>query len=106
MCNLGVSQDFKPVLYMAGNGGQRVFPCGSAGKEYTCNVGDLGSIPWLGRSPGEGKVFWPGEFHGLYRPWGHKESNMSEQLSLSLEHREFEPPHRGILCLRISCLNS
>ena len=23
------------------------------GKEYTCNVGDLGSIPWLGKSPGE-----------------------------------------------------
>ena len=31
------------------------FPGGSAGKEPTCNVGDLGSIPGLGRSPGEGK---------------------------------------------------
>ena len=31
------------------------FPCGSAGKESSCNVGDLGSIPGLGRSPGEGK---------------------------------------------------
>ena len=30
------------------------FPCGSAGKESTCNVGDLGSIPGLGRFPGEG----------------------------------------------------
>ena len=29
-------------------------PCGSAGKESTCNAGDLGSIPGLGRSPGEG----------------------------------------------------
>ena len=28
------------------------FPCGSAGKESTCNAGDLGSIPGLGRSPG------------------------------------------------------
>ena len=28
------------------------FPCGSAGKESACNVGDLGSIPGLGRSPG------------------------------------------------------
>ena len=33
-------------------------------------MGDLGSIPGLGRCPGEGKglptpVFWPGEFHGL-----------------------------------------
>ena len=31
------------------------FPGGSAGKESICNVGDLGSIPGLGRSPGEGK---------------------------------------------------
>ena len=31
------------------------FPCGSAGKISTCNVGDLGSTPGLGRSPGEGK---------------------------------------------------
>ena len=31
------------------------FPCGSAGRESVCNVGDLGSIPGLGRSPGEGK---------------------------------------------------
>ena len=30
------------------------FPYGSAGKESTCNVGDLCSIPGLGRSPGEG----------------------------------------------------
>ena len=29
------------------------FPCGSAGKEPACNVGDLGLIPGLGRSPGE-----------------------------------------------------
>ena len=32
-------------------------PCGSAGKESTCSVGDLGSIPGLGRSPGEGKGY-------------------------------------------------
>ena len=29
------------------------FPDGSDGKESTCNVGDLGLIPELGRSPGE-----------------------------------------------------
>ena len=29
-------------------------------------------------------VFWPGEFHGLYSPWGHKESDMIARLSLSL----------------------
>ena len=44
------------------------FPCGSAGKKSACNAEDLGSIPGLGRSPREGKVIWPGEFHGLYGP--------------------------------------
>ena len=33
------------------------FPGGSAGKESTCNVGDLGSIPGLGRCPGEGNGY-------------------------------------------------
>ena len=33
------------------------FPGGSAGKESTCNVGDLGLIPGLGRSPGEGNGY-------------------------------------------------
>ena len=53
------------------------FTGGSADKESTYNAADLGSIPGLGRSPGEGKglpteVFWPGEFHGLYSPWGYR----------------------------------
>ena len=30
------------------------FPCSSVGKESACNAGDLGLIPGLGRSPGEG----------------------------------------------------
>ena len=33
------------------------FPCGSAGKESARNAGDLGSIPGLGRSPGDGKGY-------------------------------------------------
>ena len=33
------------------------FPCGSAGKESTCNVGDLALIPGLGRFPGEGNSY-------------------------------------------------
>ena len=64
------------------------FPCGSAGKESACNAGDLGFIPGLGRSPGEGKGYalqysGPGEFHGLYCPWGCKESDTTEWLSLT-----------------------
>ena len=42
------------------------FPCGTAGKESACNVGDLGLIPGLGRSPGEGKGY-PLEYSGLGR---------------------------------------
>ena len=43
----------------------------------------VGKIPWRsGRLPTP--VFWPGEFHGLYSPWGRKESDMTERLSLSL----------------------
>ena len=37
--------------------GLRSFPDSSVGKESACNVGDLGSIPELGRSPGEGKSY-------------------------------------------------
>ena len=40
------------------------FPCGSAGKESACNVGDLGSIPGLGRHPGEEKGY-PLQYSGL-----------------------------------------
>ena len=40
------------------------FPCGSAGKESACNVGDQGSFPGLGRSPGEGKGY-PLQYSGL-----------------------------------------
>ena len=61
------------------------FPCGSAGKESACNAGDLGLIPGLGRSPGEGKGYPLLEnsmnytVHGVCR----KELYMTEQLSLS-----------------------
>ena len=58
------------------------------GKESACDVGDLGLIPRLGRSPGEGNgkptpVFLPGESYGQrslvgYNPWGHKELHMAE----------------------------
>ena len=60
------------------------FRCGSAGKESACKAGDLGSIPGLGRSSGEGKrlptpVFWQ-IVHGI------AESDMTEWLSLSLSY--------------------
>ena len=40
------------------------FPCGSPGKESTCNAGDPGLIPGLGRSPGEGTGY-PFQYSGL-----------------------------------------
>ena len=64
------------------------FPGSSASKESTCNAGDLGSIPGFGRSPGEGKCY-PHQYSGLENsmdtwrsPWGRKESDTTEQLSL------------------------
>ena len=62
------------------------FPCDSAGKEFACNEGDLGSIRGLGRSPGEGKGY-PLQYSGLedsmdYSPWGCKESDTTKGLSL------------------------
>ena len=43
---------------------KKAFPGGSDGIESTCNVGDLGSIPGLGRSPGEGSSY-PLQYSGL-----------------------------------------
>ena len=59
------------------------FRCGSAGKESTCNAGDLGSIPGLGRSPGEGKGY-PLQYSGLENSMDcRKESDTTKRLSLS-----------------------
>ena len=51
------------------------FPGGSAGNEYDWNQGDMGSISGLGISE---------DFHGLYSPWEHEESDMTDWLSLPL----------------------
>ena len=64
------------------------FPGSSIGEESTCNVGGLSSIPELGRSPGEGKGY-PFQYSDPensmdYSPWGCKESDTTERLSLSL----------------------
>ena len=65
------------------------FPGSSAGKESTCNAGDVGLIPGLGRLWRRGwlptSVFLPGKLHGEkslvgYSPWGCKKWDMTEQL--------------------------
>ena len=63
------------------------FPCDSAQKDSACNVVDLGLIPGLGRSPGEGKGY-PLQYSGLensmdYSLWCRKELDATEWLSLS-----------------------
>ena len=70
------------------------FAGGLDGKEAVCNEGNPFLIPGLRRSPGEGNglhtlVFLPGEFHGQrslasYTPWGHKELDTTEGLTLFL----------------------
>ena len=67
------------------------FPGGSYNKESTCDVGDLGSIPGLGRSPGEGtghssilagKIPWTEEPGGLQSIGSHRVRHNCERLTL------------------------
>ena len=77
----------------------RGFPGGSASKESACNIGDPGLIPGLGRSP-EKRNGYPLQYfclenpHGQrslagYSPWGCKETNMTEKLTLDFSQRCF-----------------
>ena len=85
----------KSLAFVSSLAGDMSQPCdwgcpvtgGSDGKESACSVGYPGSIPGLGRSPGEGdthssilawKVPWTEE-PGCYSSWGRKESDMTEQ---------------------------
>ena len=61
------------------------FPAGSGGKESACNTGDLGSIPGLGRSPGEGKGY-PLQYSDLANSWV-----AENQTQLSLWQRKWQP---------------
>ena len=70
------------------------FPGGSAGKESACFAGNPGSIPGSGRSLGEGngnplqnsclKNSMDRGAWGGYSPWGHKESDVTEWLTVTL----------------------
>ena len=56
--------------------------------------GRLEFYPWVGKIPWrrdwlQTPVFWPGKFHGLYSPWGHKMFDTTEQFSLPLFSRGF-----------------
>ena len=85
------------------------FPGGSAGKESACNAGDPGSVPGLGRFPWRRAwqptpVFFPGESHkqrslAAYSPWGHKESDATEQLTFSLHTWEEKLKKNVCVCV-------
>ena len=64
-------RDKLPTLVFLG------FPGGSAGKESTCNMGHLGSLPGLGRSPGEGKGY-PLQYSGLENPMDYTVHGVAE----------------------------
>ena len=63
-------------------------PGDSAGKEPTAmqetKIQSLGWEDTLEKGMLSTPVFWPEEFHGLHSPWGHKELDTTERLSLSL----------------------
>ena len=92
---------------------------GIDGKASACNVGELGSITGLGRSPGEGNGN-PLQYSCLenslerslvgYSPWNRKELNMTEQLHWSLELLEdfgksfrTEPDPSHLLSILVKC---
>ena len=89
------------------------FSGGSDCKESTYNAGEQGlnpgSDPWVGKIPREREwqptpVFLPGEIHGQrslmdYNPWGHKELDTTEWLTLSLfTYTKFIKPLIDVLC--------
>ena len=72
----------------------RGFPGVSDSKESSRNARDPGSIPGAGRSPGEGNGY-PLQYSCMensmdslvgYSPWGHKESDMNERLSMHTQY--------------------
>ena len=95
-------------------------PGGSAGKESTCNEGDLGSIPGLGRFPAGGHgnplqySYWENPYGQRslvgYSPWSHKEPDMTERLSTaqhSISHLyQRSDPLSGLLALTLTMKNS
>ena len=86
--------DNSSALHLLGTSSLLGLPGGSDGEESACNAVDLDSIPVLGRSSWRWAwqptpVFLPGESHGQrsltgYSPYGCKESDMTEWLTLFL----------------------
>ena len=66
-----------------------------------------GFDPWIGKIPWRRErlltlISWPWEFHGLYKPWGCKESDTTEWLSLHSLDNPIGSPHLKVSNLNIS----
>ena len=79
-----------------------VFPCGSAGKESACKVGDLALIPGLARSSGERKGY-PLQYSGLENSMGHIVHGVTKSHTLvrPLDMSHLKYLSRNIICLHI-----
>ena len=75
------------------------FPCGSDGKE-SCYAGDLGSVPGLGRCPGEGKAY-PLQYSGLENSMDCTVLGITKWLS----NFHFTPLHFSSNYLNVVCLS-
>ena len=93
------------------------FSGGSDGKESAYKVGDLGSIPGLGRSLGGGhgnplQYSCQENPHGQrsltgYSPWGRNESDMTERLSTAIKEGDLEEvENRSLNCVIITALDT
>ncbi|XDA87942.1 hypothetical protein R6Z07M_017623 [Ovis aries] len=70
-------------------------PCWLSWERVCLQFGRPGFSPWVGKISWrmEGPpppVLWSGEFHGLYSPWGRRESDTAERRSHSVL---MPPPH-------------
>ena len=82
------------------------FPCGSAGKESACNVGDLSLIPGLGRSPGEGNSYplqysWASHVAQLVKNRPAMQEAWVRSLGWEDPQEKGKTTHSGILAWRI-----
>ena len=80
---------------------KKSFPGGSAGKEPTCSVEVLGSIPGLGRSHGEGKGY-PLQYSGLDNSRDYAVHGVSKSWTRLSDFHSL--PHSGIGVLRVAGL--
>ena len=84
------------------------FPCGSAGKESACNAGDLGSVPGLGRSTGEGNSYplqysWASLVGQLVKNLPAMWESWVPSLGWEGPPGEGEATHSSVLAWRIPC---